>query len=193
MSEEHAANALSDAALVARAANGERDAFGFLVERYWRMAVALALAKVRDVATAEDVAQESFVSAHAEIARLRRPERFAGWLAKIVAQRSVDAIRKCARERKVFVAAQGIPPGIAWAPSCNPGLTSAQAGAVREAVGCLPEKYQSVVIMRYVAGLAAAEIAERLGERPGTVRVRLHRAVGLLARELSRIAPEVTK
>lgn len=157
------------------------------------MAVALAIARV-DAAQAEDVAQESFIAAYGHISQLRRPERFAGWLAAIVAQKGIDAVRRARREKDFLAESAFSMPGDAqWAPSANPGLSAEEAAIVREAVRRLPEKYRIVVIMRYVSGLSAAQIAAAIGERAGTVRVRLYRAAARLARELAAIAPEVTR
>jgi RNA polymerase sigma-70 factor, ECF subfamily len=192
MDETPHSSAPSDKDLVLSARDGDRDAFGCLVERYWQTAVAIALIKVRSMAQAEDVAQESFITAYSRITDLRNPERFAGWLSRIVAQRSIDSLRKSAREAKVRAdAGDELLSRVQWQPSSNPGLTAEEAGAVREAVRRLPDKLQRVVIMRFVTGLSAGEIAEKLGLRQGTARVWLHRAARRLEKDLAPLALEV--
>ena len=75
--------------------------------------------------------------------------------------------------------------------SSNPGLSESQIHFVRQAVSELPPKSQRLIIMRFVAGLSAVQIAEQLGKRPGTVRVWLHRAYKILRKDLAPLLEEV--
>jgi RNA polymerase sigma-70 factor (ECF subfamily) len=59
---------------------------------------------------------------------------------------------------------------------------------IRQALGELRESYRAVVVLRYFAELSVPEIAKVLGWRQGTVKSRLHRALGELRR---RLEPEV--
>jgi RNA polymerase sigma factor (sigma-70 family) len=74
----------------------------------------------------------------------------------------------------------------------NPGLTDEHRLFVRNAVGRLKEKYQTVVVMRFVGGLNASEIALQLNQKPGTVRVWLHRAYAMLRESLAPLVQEVS-
>jgi len=185
--------AVSDEHLVTTTLRGDIASFGTIVERYWNMAVALALSRIGYLVEAEDVAQESFIKAYVELHRLRDPSRFAGWLGKIVAQQSTNLLRKRARDRAVssgeidnLDAAVGL-----FAASSNPGLTAEQTHLVRQTVRRLPDKFRKPIIMRFVAGLSAVQIAEQLGKRPGTVRVWLHRAYQILRKDLAPLFEEV--
>ncbi|MBC8216980.1 MAG: sigma-70 family RNA polymerase sigma factor, partial [Planctomycetes bacterium] len=77
------------------------------------------------------------------------------------------------------------------AGASNPGLTQSQVHFVRQTVGRLPEKFRTLIVMRFMAGLSTVQIAEQLGKRPGTVRVRLHRAYKILRRDLAPLLAEV--
>jgi len=83
----------SIAVLVGRAQSGEAEAFEQLVRRYFRTAFAVALSVLRSVADAEDIAQDSFLVAFEELDRCRNPERFVGWLLRIVRNRAINALR----------------------------------------------------------------------------------------------------
>jgi hypothetical protein len=72
--------AVSDEQLVAAVLQGDISTFGAIVERYWKMATGLALSRIHNAAEAEDIAQESFLTAYSNLHRLRDPSRFAGWL-----------------------------------------------------------------------------------------------------------------
>jgi RNA polymerase sigma-70 factor (ECF subfamily) len=179
--------------LVRAALNGETSAFGAIVERYWNMVIALALSKITDAAEAEDVAQESFLKAYSQLGNLRDPSRLAGWLSKITIQQCSNSLRKTFRGKRAFgcratpIEALDEQPAI----SANPGLTQNQVHFVRQTVRQLPEKFRTLIIMRFVADLSAVQIAEQLGKRPGTIRVRLHRAYKLLRKDLAPLLEEV--
>ena len=183
----------SDERLVGATLDGDVLAFGTLVERHWRMAVALAMSRVSDPADAEDIAQESFLKAYAQLGRLQDPSRFAGWLSKIALQLCTDAVRRSIRHRAALKykteEMQNLESMPAYSP--NPGLSESQVHFVRETVRQLPEKLRSLIVMRFVAGLSAVQIARQLGKRPGTVRVWLHRAYKTLRKDLAPLLEEV--
>ena len=77
------------------------------------------------------------------------------------------------------------------AMAANPGLTQNQIHFVRQTVRGLPEKFRTMIVMRFVADLSTVQIAEQLGKRPGTVRVLLHRAYKLLRKDLAPLLEEV--
>lgn len=184
---------MNDIELVSAARRGDRQAFGVLVDRYWRTVVALAVARLGNTVDAEDAAQETFLSAYARLEQLRHDSRFAGWLLSIARRKCRDAHRMRKRVSDLAQrASDSLVSAALHAPSPNPGLTAEQADIVRGAVAGLSDKYQNVVLLRFMAGLSTVRIAEVLGKRPGTVRVQLHRAYAMLERKLRAFAPEVT-
>jgi len=183
----------TDKQLVKSTLLGETSAFGAIVERYWNMVVALALSKVSDAAEAEDIAQESFLKAYSQLSGLRDPSRLAGWLSKITMQQCSNSIRKSVRCKNVMGCKATPLESLdeISAVTANPGLTQNQIQFVRQTVRRLPEKFRTLIIMRFVAGLSTVKIAEQLGKRPGTIRVRLHRAYKLLRKDLAPLLEEV--
>jgi RNA polymerase sigma-70 factor (ECF subfamily) len=183
----------TDEQLVRAAVAGDVSAFGTLVERHWNMVAALALSKTTDPTEADDIAQESFLKAYAHLPRLRHPARFAGWLSKITLQECTNALRRKMRQRAFLRSRTWQPEEFQTMPaySSNPGLSEGQIHFVRQTVSTLPEKSQRLIIMRFVAGLSAVQIAEQLGKRPGTVRVWLHRAYKILRKDLAPLFEEV--
>jgi RNA polymerase sigma-70 factor (ECF subfamily) len=183
-----------DEQLIRATLGGDMTSFGKLVERYWNMVVGLAMSKIGEPAEAEDIAQESFMRAYSQLRSLRRPSRFAGWLSKIAVQQCSNTIRRRVRCKSALgCKATGIEEAEAKAVETgNPGLTAGQRYFIRERVQRLPEKFQKLIMMRFVGGLSAVQIAKQLGKRPGTVRVWLHRAYKILRKDLSGILEEVT-
>jgi RNA polymerase sigma-70 factor (ECF subfamily) len=182
-----------DQQLVRAALLGENSAFGAIVEKYWNMVIALALSKISDVTEAEDIAQESFLKAYSQLSGLKDPSRLAGWLSKITMQQCSNSLRRTLRDKRVLgyratpIEALDKQPAL----SANPGLTQNQVRFVRQTIRRLPEKFRTMIVMRFVADLSTVQIAKQLGKRPGTVRVRLHRAYKLLRKDLAPLLEEV--
>jgi RNA polymerase sigma-70 factor (ECF subfamily) len=193
MSEKYNLSEGSDEWLIEATLRGDISCFGRMVERYWAMAVAMALSRIDDAAEAEDVAQESFIKAYQELGRLRDPSRFAGWLSRIIGQQCTNLVRRKVRRKLLSSRGSGALDRLDWvaAPTANPGLSVEQTHVVRRTVRRLPEKFRKVIIMRFVGGLSAGQIAVQLGKRHGTVRVWLHRAYQILRKELAPLIEEV--
>jgi RNA polymerase sigma-70 factor (ECF subfamily) len=183
----------SDEQLITDIRRGDIASFGIIVERYWDMVLAFAFSKIDNATDAEDIAQESFLKAYSQLHRLRQPSRFAGWLSKITAQQCVNHIRKNARNKTTSSYSNYNADASAQVAmfSSNPGLTNEQVHFVRQTISRLPEKFRKVIIMRFVAGLSAMQIAEKLGKRHGTIRVWLHRAYQILRKDLVSLLEEV--
>ena len=182
-----------DEQLVRATLRGDTSAFGSIVERYWNMIVALALTRIGNPAEAEDIAQESFMKAYSQLHTLRRPSRFAGWLSKIALQQCTNSVRRTIRCKTAFGCKAMLVEDLNQ-PSAQvnpPGLTESQIHFVRHIIGRMPEKFRQLIIMRFVAGLSAVQIAEKLGKRPGTIRVGLHRAYNILRKDLAPLLEEV--
>ncbi len=182
-----------DEQLVRATLHGETSAFGAIVERYWNMIVALALTKMSDPTEAEDVAQESFLKAYSHLHTLQKPSRLVGWLSKIAIQQCANSVRRNVRCKIAFgCKATPIEELDDQSVKKNPaGLSESQIHFVRHTVAQMPEKLRQLIIMRFVAGFSAVQIAEKLGKRPGTIRVMLHRAYNLLREDLAPLLEEV--
>jgi len=168
----------SDAALVAAARAGSREAAGALVERHWAGVWRAALAITGRAAMAEDVAQDAFERAFGALGRfdLRRP--FAPWLHRIAVNRALDLVR---RERRLVALDEVEERG--------PALAAAVAGegadpGLLRALDALSAERRAAIVLRYGLGYTPDEIAPILGVPVGTVHSRLARALGQLREEL---------
>ena len=183
----------NDEQLIRAVLAGDISSYGVIVERYWKMAVALAISKINNVTEAEDIAQESFIKAYSHLNKLRQPDRFAGWLSKIVIQQCIDHSRRYAKVQSISTldtkTFESFDSKLSF--SSNPGLNNEQISFIRETVAKLPDKFKQVVIMRFAAGLTSVQIAKELGKRHGTVRTWLHRAYKILKKELTPFFEEV--
>lgn len=153
------------------AAAGDQDAFADLYNRYVRMVHAILLSRVRrcDV---DDLVQEVFASAFARLSSLRDATAFGGWLAVIARNRATDHQRRARDEVEL---PRHLPGGVQVEPD---------ALAALEAIRSLPEAYRETLMMRLVEGMTGAEIAQRTGLTPASVRVNLHRGMKQLRQKL---------
>jgi RNA polymerase sigma-70 factor (ECF subfamily) len=179
---------LSEEQIIGQVLAGRPEAYETLVRKYWKLSVATALSKCHDPATAEDIAQESFIRAYRFLPTLRNRKRFAGWLLTIVQQQHITHLRKEAQRRRIESLETTRRNFLAAA---NPGLTEQQIRFVHGAISKLPDKFQTIILMRFVGGLSIDQIAEQLEKRNNTVRVWLHRAYNTLRKDLAPVIEEV--
>jgi len=168
---------------------GNKDSFNCLVDRYRPMAMALSLSRISNVPEAEDITQEGFIQAYQHLPTLKDPGRFAGWLTRIIREKCVDHYRRLKRNRTVSLSVVDYEQVPAF--TSNPGLTASQIKMIRDKISKLPEKYQRVIIMRFMAGLSTQEISRQLNRRYGTVSIWFHRAYNILRQELTPLFVEV--
>jgi RNA polymerase sigma factor (sigma-70 family) len=175
-----------DAALVAAARGGDRGAFAALVERHYGMLSAICRRITGDAEMAADASQEAVLAALLGLDRLRDDDRFAAWLAGI----GINLCRRALRERARWRRAEGSEP-VAADPGPDEAAAAAQiAERVRAAIAALPPGQRAAVALFHLGGLGHAEVAGRLGTRPGAVKTRLHKARSALRRDLADVHRE---
>ena len=172
---------VSDEALLAGMAAGDREAAAAFVRRFQARVYGLALAVVGVPAQAEEIAQETFVRAwrHAGGYDPRRG-RVATWLLTIARNSAVDVLRL---RRDVPVEPQTLvavlsAPGEAEADVEADRVTDAVR--VRDALRELPREQAAAVVMSAFYGLTATEIAVRENIPLGTAKTRIRTGLGRL-------------
>ncbi len=88
------ADLLSDERLVGLTLEGDRDAFGEIVERYQSPICALAYSACGSISRSEDLAQEVFVAAWRRLRELRDPSKLKSWLYAIARNLITSAFRQ---------------------------------------------------------------------------------------------------
>jgi RNA polymerase sigma-70 factor (ECF subfamily) len=180
VSEEERAKDLS---LVEASKNGDRQAFGKLVERYQRRVYALAFGILRQREDAWDVAQEAFVKAYRNLDRFEGNAAFYTWLYRIAYNLSIDTLREKSRRDSVgFQETRKIEEAMerqGTQPSGDPDETAQRkelASVLEAAMAKLSEKHRAIIVLREIEGLSYEEMAEVLGISKGTVMSRLFHA-----------------
>jgi len=127
-----------------------------------------------NAAEAEDAVQDALAVAWQSFDRLREPERFGAWLDRIVVNGCRDRLRRRGVVRFVPIEAGGDPAGR------DPFQALLDRDAVLAGLTGLTEEERTVVVLRFWADLPLDEIGYRLDCPTGTVKSRLHRALGKL-------------
>jgi RNA polymerase sigma-70 factor (sigma-E family) len=133
--------------------------------------VRLAAMLVGDVATAEDVVQDSFIAMHRTCGQLRDTARALPYLRRSVINRSRSVLRHRA------VADRQFPALVRELPSAeDSALAGLQRSSVLAALSTLSFRQQEVIVLRFYADLSEAQIAAALGISKGAVKSHVARA-----------------
>jgi len=177
--------------LVARvraAQQGDREAFGQLVEQFQGVVFGTALRRLRDRGEAQELAQEVFVQALRKIGQLRQPECFGGWLR---ASATRLAINRQVRRGPVITAERETLEAISQdtdTPLANV-LAAERRRQVRAGLRRLGPLDRKTLVAFYVKGHSLIEMSDEFHSPVGTIKRRLHVARKRLARELEELAP----
>lgn len=164
----------SDDELVRRTLAGEVQAFAQLVEKHQRLVFGVALSGARDVALAEDLAQEAFVEAWRDLSRLRDRARVGSWIAGIARNLGRRWERHTTRRRKREAAVVRVAQEMNPTP-LDALLDRETQSLVRGALSEIPEAYREALVLYYVQGRSVAEVATGLGITEDLVKQRLSR------------------
>lgn len=190
------ANADPTPALISRARDGDRDAFGELMRLHYEFSFRTVLAIVRHEHDARDLCQDIWLKVWQDLPAYRGDAKFTTWLHPIAARRAIDHLRKRRRwfDRFLPFLRDDEPDGTrdhaAVAEPAAPDdtrdhLQQTEAAARYErALASLPVRHRAVLAMREIQGLTYEDIARALRCPVGTVMSRLHTARRLLAQKL---------
>lgn len=154
--------------------------FNELMRAHQAMVFSLALHFLRDRESAEEVAQEVFLSLHRNLSSIQSPAHAEFWLRKVTVQRAFDEGRR--RKRRPQVALQDIAEPAAAARPEDPMLGE----TLRRLIATLAEAPRMVMILRYQEDLDPMEIAKLLDMPVATVKSHLQRSLALLRGKLER-------
>jgi RNA polymerase sigma-70 factor (ECF subfamily) len=183
---------LSEPDLILRARQGDAGAWERLVREHQAAAFRLAYLIVGDSQEAEDAAQEAFVRAYRSLHRFDQTRPFRPWLLSITANLARNRLRSAARYLGALQRLVRLEP--AGASAHGNGVSTAYAGKERsqllwQAVRRLGEADQEIIYLRYFLEMPESETAQTLQVAPGTVKSRLHRALGRLRQVIERDYP----
>jgi len=182
----------NDAAAVAQALAGDRDAFRQLVERHSHAIFRLAFRMTKNEHDAEEVVQDTFLRAYRNLEQFESRANFGTWLYRIAVNCSLDLVRSRKRHvegREVAVEEEGADPLDAIAATTPGPDRLAIAGQTRKRVEVelarLSETERTAFMLRHVEGRSIEEIGEILGLRTSATKNSIFRAVQKLRTALA--------
>jgi RNA polymerase sigma-70 factor (ECF subfamily) len=171
-----------DETLVERAQRGERAAFEELVRRTSRLVYARLYLETGDAHHAEDLLQETLLTAFRTIGQLTQADRFRPWILRIAQNAAIDAVRHETRKKRTPI------------PQVRPQPERPEEHAEREErrqqvlaiLRALPEDYRLPLTLRYLVGADYETIQTQMGLSNGSLR-------GLLRRGMEQLRADMKK
>jgi RNA polymerase sigma-70 factor, ECF subfamily len=181
-----------DRQLVARAQQGDKQAFELLVEKYQRKLARLLSRFIRDPAEVEDVTQEAFIKAYRALPAFRGDSAFYTWLYRIGINTAKNYLMAMGRRAPTSTEvdsdeAEGFEEGEQLRDINTPEsllLSSEIAQTVNATIEGLPEELRTAIQMREIEGMSYEDIAKAMYCPIGTVRSRIFRAREAIAEQL---------
>ena len=177
-----------DTELIERTLEGDQQAFAALVGKYQEQIHALAWQKIGDFHIAQEITQDTFVTAYQKLSTLTNHNRFAGWLYVITSNKCNMWHRKKKPQLQSLEETDAMELEEVYYTEYTSRQREEAANQnrrtiVRKLLSKLGESERTVVTMHYLAGLTCEEIGRFLGVSPNTVKSRLHRARERLKKE----------
>jgi RNA polymerase sigma-70 factor (ECF subfamily) len=166
---------LNDRELVRLARGGDGSALESLFDRHYRTAYRVAYRWCGTRQDAEDVAQETFIKVVRGLHTFRESSSFTTWLYRIVVNTALDIHRRNAARARLAEDA-GRPGATATTTAAAADPPDFTAERAWEAVGSLPEKQRTALLLVFGEGLSHREAAAVMGCPEVTVSWRIHQA-----------------
>lgn len=176
--------------LLHKAAQGDTRAFGEIIKKYQHLVYATAVQITRNPASAQDISQDTFISAFKELKNLRSGDSFAPWLRSITRNRALSwrkeqgritlledagAIKESLKPSQVEIEDERIE-------------TETFREGVQDILSSLSDALRFPILLCYLNGISTAEAAHFLGIKEGTLRKRLHEGKKKLQDRIVRMA-----
>jgi len=172
-----------------QAIKGDQNAYKALLNRYERGIYNMIYQMVKNREETEDLVQETFIKAFNALESYNNQFAFSTWLYKIAFNNCIDSIRKKKLKTypldKPIATKEGEVQQEIRDDSTSPEkemLFSEKRKQINDAIRCLPQKYQKVIILRHQEERSYEEISEIMKIPLGTVKARIFRAREMLKR-----------
>lgn len=175
--------------LVRRSQQGDLQAYDQIVRTLQDTSVSYAYSILYDYHLAEDATQEAFIRAFLEIACLRDPVAFPGWLRQIIRARCSRIARRLGSNRRGL---ETLSPSTAQSTPEEDLERRERTQRLQKAIEALPENQRAVVMLYYMADCSQQEVADFLQLPVTTVNFRLHSARTRLREEFDAMTQDAS-
>ena len=180
--------ALSDEEVVERVLAGDTALYEVVMRRYNTRLYRVARSILKNDGEAEDVMQDAYVKAFQHLSQFARRAKFSTWLTRIAVHEAIARVQEARRFEDWDNMNENQQNEIGATPlRSNPESETASvemSKILEQAIEKLPDGYRAIVMMRDVEDMTTAEAAECLSLSEENVKIRLHRAHGMLRKEL---------
>jgi RNA polymerase sigma-70 factor, ECF subfamily len=170
---------------------GDQSAFAELVELYKDKVFQICYRMLGNRHEAEDISQEAFIRAYVNIETFNQKRKFSTWLFRIATNLCIDRIRKKKPDYYLDAEVAGTE-GLTMYSQVAADVQMPEdevenmelQETIQKEISKLPEKYRSVIVLKYIEELPLQEISEILDMPLGTVKTRVHRGREALRKQL---------
>jgi RNA polymerase sigma-70 factor, ECF subfamily len=170
---------------------GDQSAFAEIVEIYKDKVFQICFRMLGNRHEAEDISQEAFIRAYVNIETFNQNRKFSTWLYRIATNLCIDRIRKKKPDYYLDAevsGAEGLTMYSQVAADVQLPEDKVEEMELQESIqfeiSKLPDKYRSVIVLKYIEELSLQEISEILDLPLGTVKTRIHRGREALRKQL---------
>ena len=186
-------NRLTDLEIISRINAGNRSLYSQLVDRYKHMVYTAAIRMVKVKEDAEEIAQDTFLSAYKTLPTFRGDCLFSTWLYRITYNKSLDHLKK--NKRKINIQSQDISEAfdIGYLDKKMYSLEQQdRIQMIKEAINKLPEDMGFIITLFYLEEYSLKEISEITSQSVNTLKVKLHRSrKRLISHLVKNVEPEI--
>lgn len=173
---------------------GDQSAFADIVSLYQHKLYQVCYRMLGNKQESEDIAQEAFVRAYTNLHTFDQKRKFSTWLYRIATNLCIDRIRKKKPDTYLDAEVTGTDGLTMYSQIATddqlPEETIVQLELqerIQYEIGRLPDKYRSVIVLKYMEELSLQEISEILDMPLGTVKTRIHRGREALRKQLNNL------
>lgn len=173
---------------------GDQNAFSDIVNLYQHKLYQVCYRMLGNKQEAEDIAQEAFVRAYINLHTYDQKRKFSTWLYRIATNLCIDRIRKKKPDYYLDAEVTGTEGLDMYSHIASTDQLPDESveqmelqDRIQYEISRLPDKYRSVIVLKYIEELSLQEISEILEIPLGTVKTRIHRGREALRKQLNNL------
>jgi RNA polymerase sigma-70 factor (ECF subfamily) len=172
-----------DELLILKCQEGDGKAFELIIKRWNKKLISFAYKITRDLDSAHDIAQESWISIHKGLRKLQEPSKFSSWAFRITYNKSMDYLRYEKKQNQTELLTDH--EALTVNEIDDDGWTT-----VSSLIENLPIQHKTILLLFYLEKQSIKEIAIILELPEGTVKSRIFYARELLKRKYKEVKNE---
>ena len=182
---------MKDEVIIRTILDGKKDDYELLIRRYNERLYRIGISILKNEEEVEDAMQEAYIKAYQQLTTFKMQSQFSTWLSRIMINESLAKVKRKKNHVEYSEVESethnGRIPHAVISNSVTPEkqiLQKELKNILENAIQQLPQKYQTVFVMREIEGMDIRETAECLKISTENVKVRLHRAKEILKSKL---------